>query len=143
MEASSAPWATRCSNLGGAVFASVGKKPNVAKPSPPKTKTAAVIVTPRMNLRMGPPGRLFWPGRPPLDQVRSLSVPDASGRSREQSDMQWNRSIFAVPLSQSLEQLPRQIEADEQPARFIRRWILEESRTRASPLRNYRSRPVG
>src|ERR1700722_8991225 len=109
MEASSAAWATRCSNLGGAVFASVGKKPSVAMPSPPKTNTAVVRITPRMNLPTAPPARLFWPGRALLDQARSLSVPDGSSLSEEQSDLEQNRSIFALPLPPFLEQLPRQI----------------------------------
>jgi hypothetical protein len=33
----------------------VGKKPNMAKPSPLKTKTAALIITPRTNLPTVPP----------------------------------------------------------------------------------------
>src|ERR1700677_2697237 len=88
MEASSAPLAKRCSSLGGAVFALVGKKPNMAKASPPKTKKTTVIITPRTNLPTGPPVRLLWQGCALLGQTRNLTAPDGSSCSGEQFDLE-------------------------------------------------------
>ena len=55
----------------------------------------------------------------------------------ENSPISWH---FRFPC---LEQLPRQIEADEQPARLVRSWVLQKSGARASTLRDYRSRAIG
>src|SRR5579864_2486617 len=51
--------ANRRSMCGGSTFAAVGKKPSMAKPSPPRMTTSSVTITPTANFPMSPSGRFI------------------------------------------------------------------------------------
>src|ERR1039458_5350480 len=60
MEASTAPIAKQRCLAGDATLGAVGKKPSIAKPSPPRMSTRSVTITPSVNFPMDPPDGLLW-----------------------------------------------------------------------------------